>query len=134
MKRAVVDTNLFVSALLGSSTNQTLYRAFRERRFMLILSTDLLAELAEVLTRPQLHLPPGEISELLRLIGQEAEIVRVMHHVNDCRDPKDNIVLESALTGRADAIVTGDKDLLDLHPYRGISILLSSSFIRLLEA
>jgi len=134
MKKAVVDTNLFVSALLGSSTNQALYRAFRERRFTLILSTDLLTELAEVLTRPQLHLPSGEISELLRLIGQEAEIVRVTHRVKDCRDPKDNIVLESALAGKADAIVTGDKDLLALHPYRGISILLSSSFIKLLKA
>ncbi|MBU4198556.1 MAG: putative toxin-antitoxin system toxin component, PIN family [Kiritimatiellae bacterium] len=48
--------------------------------------------------------------------------------VADCRDPKDNMYLELANEARASCIITGDKDLLDLHPYRGIAILTPKQF------
>jgi len=49
--------------------------------------------------------------------------------IQACRDPKDNIFLKLALTGRADCIVSGDKDLLVLHPFRKIPIISASEFL-----
>ncbi len=128
MLKAVVDTNVFVSALLGSRTNISLYEAFRRRRFTLILSPELLAEMIEVLNRPEFRIPSYRIVQLVELIGHQAEIVTPTVRISDCRDPKDNMVLECASAGGADYIVTGDKDLLSMNPYRGISIVTVSEF------
>jgi uncharacterized protein len=71
------------------------------------------------------------LANLLILRGEEicpAESVTV------CRDPKDNKFLEVAATGRADVIVTGDDDLLVLHPFRGIPILGPREFLTMLSA
>ncbi|HEY4784676.1 MAG TPA: putative toxin-antitoxin system toxin component, PIN family [Bacteroidales bacterium] len=51
------------------------------------------------------------------------------HHVNVCRDPKDNMYLELALSGGADVIITGDSDLLVLHPFPNISIISPKEFL-----
>jgi putative PIN family toxin of toxin-antitoxin system len=51
-----------------------------------------------------------------------AETVPTVHIVRACRDPKDDKFLEVALNGTADAIVTGDADLLEMHPWRGIEV------------
>lgn len=56
-------------------------------------------------------------------------ILSVELKVADCRDPKDNKFLELAVTGRADIIVSGDADLLILHPFRGVLIMNSSAFL-----
>jgi predicted nucleic acid-binding protein len=55
--------------------------------------------------------------------------VAVVHEVHDCRDPKDNMLLELALSGSADLILTRDRDLLALHPWRGIAILAPAAFL-----
>ena len=61
----------------------------------------------------------------------EAELVNVVETVTDCRDPRDNKFLELAVSGRATHIVTGDSDLLVLHPFRGIIVVSPSSFLTL---
>jgi len=61
------------------------------------------------------------------------ETVRVLDSVTHCRDPKDNKFLELALSGKADFIITGDADLLSLHPWRGIAILSPADFLALSE-
>lgn len=57
------------------------------------------------------------------------EIVAVEQPVRACRDPKDDKFLEAAVNGRADVLVTGDRDLLDLHPFRGIAILTPADYL-----
>jgi putative PIN family toxin of toxin-antitoxin system len=57
------------------------------------------------------------------------EMVQVVQLVRLCRDPFDDAVLEAALNGRAEAVVTGDKDLLSLHPFKGIPILTSAGYL-----
>ena len=49
--------------------------------------------------------------------------------INECRDPKDNKFLELAVSAKASCIITGDKDLLELHPFRGIPILNAADFL-----
>lgn len=132
--RAVLDTNIFVSALLGKGPPARLYEAFEQGSFWLVSSKELIAELAEVLLRPELAISPADIKTAFRLLRRRALIIRPKHHVNICRDPSDNLVLECALSGNADWIVTGDKDLLVLHPFRGIGIISPTSFLRHLSS
>ncbi len=57
------------------------------------------------------------------------DLVPIRHSIDECRDPKDNMLLELALSGHADLIVTGDIDLLCLHPWRGIAILSPAAYL-----
>jgi putative PIN family toxin of toxin-antitoxin system len=71
------------------------------------------------------------VVDLLLLRG---ELVEPIERTAVCRDPKDDIFLSVALAGRADALVTGDSDLLSLGPFRGIPILTPAEFATLLSA
>ena len=57
------------------------------------------------------------------------ELVEVTVHVTDCRDPRDNHILELAVSGKADAMISGDQDLLALNPYSSIPIVSTAQFI-----
>lgn len=56
-------------------------------------------------------------------------LVDITESVEICRDPKDNMILELAICGNADVIVTGDKDLLDLDPFRGIVVVTPQTYL-----
>ena len=135
MLRAVVDTNVFVSALLRGRSTRPLLDAMIARRFHLLISELLLDELADVVSRPAWGrlLDAADGRELLAVIREAATIVRPIRHVVVCRDPEDNVLLECALAGRADALVTGDRDLLVLHPFHGTQILRPAEFLRSLS-
>ncbi|MGN6802815.1 MAG: putative toxin-antitoxin system toxin component, PIN family [Ginsengibacter sp.] len=62
-------------------------------------------------------------------LTQNALFIEVSERVNACRDPKDNKFLELAVAAKASCIITGDKDLLELHPFRGIPILTANDFL-----
>lgn len=128
--RAVLDTNVFVSALLGKGPSARLYEALKEGRFWLVLSNALIAEIAEALLRPKLSIPPSDIKAVFKLFRKRTLIVRPKEPVRICRDPEDNFILECALAGQVAWIVTGDKDLLALHPFRGIHIVPPSTFFK----
>ncbi len=77
-------------------------------------------ELADILARPKFdpYLTVAERQRFLRLIGRVAERVPIIHRIEACRDPGDDKFLELAVNGRADVVVTGDRDLLVLDPFR----------------
>lgn len=58
-----------------------------------------------------------------------AEMVEIDEAITICRDPKDNKLLELAVSGNANFLVTGDKDLLVLNPFRGIEIIVPRDFL-----
>jgi predicted nucleic acid-binding protein len=62
-------------------------------------------------------------------VASLVEIIDVLQSIRESRDPKDDKFLEAAVNGRADVIVTGDKDLLDLNPFRGIAILTPAAYL-----
>ncbi len=69
--------------------------------------------------------------EFLAALVKQAEFLEVItEKITDCRDAKDNKFLELAVCVAADCIISGDGDLLDLHPFRGISILQSGDFLK----
>ncbi len=134
--RVIVDTNVFVTALLRGMTPRRVYEAFLGGRFTLLFSPETLAELVDVLTRPALRalMSDTEVEVFLAIAQRDGVIVRPHERVHVCRDAKDNILLDAALTGSADYLVTGDHDLLPLDPFRGTRILRPADFLRLLSS
>ena len=106
--------------------------------YTLVYSDPLLTELVKVLRRPRLRdkwrFTDDELNILLRLIVTRGEPVSPTRRVTVCRDPTDNMVLEAALTGHADVVVSGDADLVVLRPFVGIPIVGPAAFLSRLEA
>jgi len=135
--KAVLDTNVLVSALFNTTTPPALIvDAWRVSRFELVLSSGSFGELEEVLDR-------GEIAPYIRRTGEWIEGFR--HQLRDggrfvepvmvtvvTDDPDNDLILGTAIAGEADYIVTGDKHLLVLGVYRGIEILTPRRFLDLL--
>lgn len=113
--KVVLDLNLFVSALIGRPATRALLDQWREQRFVLILSQELLTELLAVLARPKFnkYFSEEDVRILTELIQERAVFVQPTVRLALCRDPKDNILLEVAATAKAEFLVTGDKDLVD---------------------
>ena len=126
--RAVIDTNVLVSALLWGGTPRALLEQARNGTVTLISSPALLAELARVLERPKFDviLQRSNTSRLQTLaqVRQLAEVIAPPPLAQPvCRDPDDDAVLALALSAQADFVISGDDDLLSLHPFDGIQIL-----------
>jgi uncharacterized protein len=127
----VVDTNVLVSRLLlPESTSGRAVRSAVDRGRLLV-SAATMEELAEVLARAKFdpYLSIAERQEFIRLLGRIAEMVPIVRVVRACRDPRDDKFLEVALNGRANLIITGDRDLLALDPFMGIAILSPAGYL-----
>lgn len=134
-ERLVLDTNVFVSALLfaASTPARVLDHALNHSRLVFTDSTH--RELIATMTSPKLdrYAPVARREALLLRLAPLFELIVVFQLVRICRAPHDDAVLEAALNGSADAIVTGDKDLLALHPFAGIRIVTPSDYLSALE-
>jgi putative PIN family toxin of toxin-antitoxin system len=89
------------------------------------VTTETLRELIAKLHSPKFdrYVARERRDVLLERVASLVEIIDVLQSIRASRDPMDDKFLEAAVNGRADVIVTGDKDLLDLNPFRGIAIL-----------
>lgn len=129
--RIVVDTNIFISAFLKSKSAKYLVNKIFNDEYELVLSHTQLQEIEEVFKRPKFKnfISSTEIEELVNLLSLKVTMPVIYESINDCRDPKDNMILEAAVYGNAQYIITGDKDLLILNPYRGICIFNLKDFL-----
>ena len=130
-RRFVFDTNVSVSALLlkRSIVRQAFDKAIEQGK--LLVSQATVEELNEVLRRKRFdkYLTEDERIEFITALVREAALVEIADTVTVCRDPKDNKFLELAVSGKATCIVSGDDDLLVLHPFRGIPVLTPRQFL-----
>ena len=78
-------------------------------------------------------IPDQDIQTVVGLLLVRGEGVTPAERVTACRDPKDDKFLEIAVAGEADVIVSGDQDLLVLHPFAGIPIVPPNAFLRMLD-
>ncbi|MFN0094325.1 MAG: putative toxin-antitoxin system toxin component, PIN family [Dehalococcoidia bacterium] len=110
--------------------------AWRGGRFKLVTSEPLLIELRHTLTYPRIasRLRLDEPALLLTNLRLRAQVVQPSRTVDICRDPADNRVLEAAVAGAVDYVVTGDKDLLVLGAFEGIPIVDPATFLAVLDA
>ncbi|MGH8936309.1 MAG: putative toxin-antitoxin system toxin component, PIN family [Acidimicrobiia bacterium] len=128
--RVVLDTNILISALIfPGGAPEAVYRLALEGRMELVTSRPLLAELGRILT-DKFGWDPGRaeqaVAQVTRLgaVVEPSETIRVIKE-----DPADDRVLEAAADGRAEIIVSGDRHLLRLASWRGISIRNASAFL-----
>ena len=129
--RAVIDTGVAISAvMLPHSVPRQAFDLAAERG-QLLVSAATIAELDEVFRRPKFnkYIREDERLEFLAALVRKAENVEVAVVIKDCRDPKDNKFLELAVSGSASHIVSGDADLLILHPFQGIAIVTPQAFL-----
>jgi putative PIN family toxin of toxin-antitoxin system len=128
--RAVLDTNIYISALAlpGSIAEEALQRA-AFKRYDLVTSPAILAELANVLTR-KFDWDAAHALEACREIADLAVVVRPTRRIDVLQDKPDNRLLECAIAGKADRLVTGDKHLLSLGHYEGVAIVRLVDFLK----
>lgn len=129
--RLVVDTNVFVSAAL--KRNSLPYHVVRwiERHGGLLKSAATERQLLDVLGRPYIvGITIPDLREGIIRMLTIAELVPISERITVCRDPTDDKFLELAVNGHADLIVSGDGDLLVLHPFRGIPIITPAAFVQ----
>ncbi len=129
--RVVVDNNALVSRLLipDSVPGRAVRKAVDEAQ--LLVSEATLEELADVLARPKFdpYVSIADRQDFIRLLGRVAELVPITFTVHVCRDPKDDRFLELAINGRADLIVTGDRDLLELNSFQDIPVITPAEYL-----
>lgn len=128
--KVVADTNVLVSALTSpGGSPETFYRLAVQRRVNLVSSRPLLVELARVLVS-KFGWQPDRAEQAVAQIVRIADIVEPMERISEIEaDPTDNRVLEAAAEGGAEAIVSGDRHLLELGSWRGIRILGPAAFL-----
>ena len=132
VQRIVVDTSTLISrSLLPRSVPAAAVRKATATAQLLGCEATL-AELADVLARPKFapYVSIADRQQFIRVLGRIAEMVPITRIIRECRDPKDDKFLELAVNGRAHVIITGDKDLLALNPFRGIPILTPSQYLK----
>jgi len=141
----LIDTNVWISAFINPHGYPAkLKAAWTQNRFQAVVSVALLDELTEVLARPRIltkyRLDPGEIREFLHLLEERALKVTPTGRLRVCRDPDDDIILETALLGHAiyavsrDDDIKRDRDLIAQMEACGVKVLSVQQFVDLLDA
>jgi putative PIN family toxin of toxin-antitoxin system len=130
-KRVVIDTNVLISSLFFTTSTPARAVDKAVTKAQLVATTETLRELIEKLHSPKFdrYVRRERRDALLERVASLVEIIDVLQSIRASRDPKDNKFLEAAVNGRADVIVTGDKDLLDLNSFRGIAIVTPADYL-----
>jgi uncharacterized protein len=128
--RIIIDTNIFVSAFVFKSETATDVVRFVALNHVMLFSESTFIELKMTLLKPKFTqiMELTTIKNLLKNLIRIGVFIEPKTKITVCRDPKDNKFLELAVAGNADFIVTGDKDLLELPPFRNIRIITPKEF------
>ena len=129
--RIVVDTGVLVSASLFESGVPREALTYLLTLHTPVVSRELMREYRRVMasTKFDSYTQPRERQILLETYTEGAEHIKISGTLRVCRDPRDDMVIETALEGNADILVTGDTDILALRPMKGISIMTPSEFV-----
>ncbi len=130
-RRVVIDTSVLISAALieqGKPHASVFYVLEHEN---LLASSNTFHELETRLRRTKFlrYLRVEKREAYLTFIRERSRFIPITETITACRDPKDDIFLELAVSGQADLILSSDNDLLVLHPFRGIPILKPAAFL-----
>lgn len=136
--RAVIDTNVIVSALIRPlGTAGVLWRRLGEGAFTAVFSPKLIDEIAVVLGHPKIRAKyrtvPKDLVDIAALFALRGDLVTCEERIRICRDSDDDFLLETAVAGNADYLVSGDEDLLSLKKFRRTRIVKPAAFLAILE-
>lgn len=127
--RVVLDTNVVVSGLGWPGPPAAILDAVSDGRLVLVTSAPLLAELRRVLAYPKLAKVIRDAAQFAELIASSSDVVTPAQTLAVVDDESDNRVVEAAVEGAADYIVSGDADLLDLGSFQGIPVFRPAEFV-----
>ena len=134
MKKVIIDTNLWISFLLGHQV-QFVRQILTDRRFEVYVCARLIEEILDVANRDKIrkHLSPADLDDMLAIIHAYCQFATIEADValSAVRDPKDLYLLALADTIGADYIVSGDADLTDLRKYHQTRIIKLNDFKQL---
>lgn len=127
--RIIVDTNLWISFLIGRKLS-CLLDLLSYPEFQLVVSSELTSEIREVFLRPKFakFYTAENLDMLMKFMNQCAINFELKNIHPRCRDPKDDYLLELASVSKADFLITGDKDLLDIKEIGSCSIVTAMEF------
>ena len=127
--RLVLDSNIYISALLWNGNERKLVSSCQEGRYHSIISFYILNEIERVLVK-KFNLTTEVVNEYLSEILTFSDLVVPTMRINEISDdPSDNRILETAVEGMADYIISGDQHLLNLKEYRDILIIRTSEIL-----
>ena len=132
MVRVVLDINVLVSAFRNKGKSRSLLRMLMEK-YEIILSNQILAELADVLSRDKFNVTNAQIDKFLSILVRYAVVVPVQSTSIILEDPDDDVILDTAFCGKAEYIVSGDKHLLKIVRYRNVEILSVNDFLQKID-
>ncbi len=129
--RFVFDTNVLVSALLTPKGHSRQAFTKADHNGVILLSSETFAEVEQVIYRERFdkYVTNAERTRFLSDLLEKAALIPITESITVCRDPDDDKFLELAVSGNADYLVSGDHDLLALHPFRAIPILRPAAFL-----
>jgi putative PIN family toxin of toxin-antitoxin system len=127
--RIVIDTNLWISFLITNSYTKLNPLIF-SGEVILIFSNELLFEFIRVAARPKFrkYFSTEDVVELSVIMEEHAEFIDVVSVITICRDVKDNFLLSLAVDSKADYLISGDNDLLELKEINSTKIIMMSDF------
>ena len=131
MTKLIFDTNVIISSAMLSDSlpAKSLNKGINEG--IILYSDATIEELFKVLERPKLRpfIKQEFITEFYHQITMNWQYVPILQRVNSCRDPNDDKFIELALNSDANFLITGDKDLLVMNPYRNTSIITPKEYL-----
>ena len=129
--KIILDTNLWISFLISKDFSK-LDKILFSGKCRLVFSEELMQEFLQVAGRPKFrkYFFPDDLETILETIEEYADFVQVTTITTECRDPKDNFLLSLAIDAKADYLLTGDNDLLDIRNMQGTEILTISEFLQ----
>lgn len=127
--RAVLDTNILISAIAYGGKPLQILSLVIENQILAVTSPILLAELREVLSKKFLTLSSVDTELTLYQIGEKFITINPKTALNIVKDEDDNRVLEAAVEGKCNYIITGDKELLELGTFKEINIVTADQFL-----
>lgn len=128
VSRVVLDTNVLISGIVFGGKPREILEMVKNKKLLGITSPVLLAELGEVLSKKIMY-SKSKVMQVEKKMRKIFRVVRPIKSINAVADDDDNRVLEAAIEGKCDYVVTGDRDLLDLKSYMGIRILTPAEFL-----
>jgi putative PIN family toxin of toxin-antitoxin system len=131
--KAVLDTNVVISGIFWKGPPFEILKAWRQRRFTLVLSQPILDEYKRVIAELSGKLPSTPIHSILEILESHSLIVEPRSFTQQvCDDPDDDKFLEAAIAAQANYVVTGDAALLRVEACNGIKILRATQFLKIL--
>ena len=132
MTRVVLDTNVLVSALIDDGKPRKLVLELLDK-YTVILSRQMLAELADVVSRNKFSVKSGQVDRFLSSLVRMSQLVSDVARFKVVLEvPDDDVVLNTAYIGRAEFIVTGDRHLLELDQFKKTKIVTVNQMLEIL--